>query len=187
MAAGQGWNGTQLLVRIGEPAIGAVLSATYGATPGTAGGLRLITALTGEPGNLITCPTSRDYSLAQNRNEERKKFYGGSEDGVQLETASGATGSINITLARDLANRTVYEPSADLMIAKSTSPGSLVYMSFWRPLDYVNPTLYRYHFLAGLFTAKTDGQDQTDGTSVMRQFTVASSGDVINGYRDVIV
>lgn len=187
MAAGSGWVGVKLLVEVAEPVAGAVLSATYGAAPGTPGGLRLITALTGEPPTRIKAPTSRDLTLTPNRTEERKKYYAGSEDGIQLETAAGVTGSLSITLARDAANKLVYEASADLLLAKSSSPGSLVYIATYRAMDFVSPTLYRYHFQAGLFTAKTDGADQTDAVAAMRNFTLASSGDFINGYRDITV
>jgi hypothetical protein len=70
------------------------------------------------------------------------------------------------------------------MLSAANEPNKLIFLSFERPMGYVNTTKYRYHIIAGLFTAKTDGADQTDATSVMRQFTIANSGDVINGYFD---
>jgi hypothetical protein len=182
MSAGKGWTGVQLLVKIGKPG-STVFTATYGNSI-INGGLKLITALIGEPSNLIICPTSRDGTLAQNRQEEKKKYYGSSEDGVQLETSQGATGSINITLARDLNNAAVYEPSADIAMYAAATPNELVFMSFERPMGFVSPGNYRYHYLAGIFTMKSDGQDQTDATSIMRNFTISNSGDVVNGYLD---
>jgi hypothetical protein len=183
MSAGSSWTGVQLLVKVGKPGTLA-FSATYGNSP-TPGGLKLITSITGEPTSLIVCPTSRDAALAQNRQEEKKKYYGSSEDGVQLETSSGATGTINITLARDLNNAAVYEPSADLMLYASATPNELVYLSFERYMARAaNTGRHRFHYIAGLFTVKTDGADQTDATSIMRNFQISNSGDVINGYRE---
>jgi hypothetical protein len=77
MTAGLGWTGTQLLVQIaGVPINSPALIATYGGSPGVAEGLKLITAMTGLPTNLIQAPTSRDATITQNRNEEKKKYYG---------------------------------------------------------------------------------------------------------------
>lgn len=181
--AGASWTGVQLLVKIGKPG-NTPFSAIYGNAP-FPGGLKLITSIFGEPGNLIVCPTSRDGTLAQNRQEEKKKYYGSSEDGVQLETSSGASGSINITLARDKQNAEVYEPSADIAQYAAATPNELVYLSFERYMARsANSGKHRYHYIAGLFTVKTDGADQTDATSIMRTFQIANSGDVINGYRE---
>lgn len=185
MTAGRSWTGVQLLVKIGKPG-STPLSAVYGSSI-INGGLKLIASLIGEPTDLIVCPTSRDATFAQNRQEEKKKYYGSSEDGVQLETSSGATGSINLTLARDANNAAVYEPSADMMLYAASEPNELVYLSFERPIGFVDTTKYRYHYLAGLFTVKTDGSDQTDATSVMRNFNITNSGNVVNGYRDRII
>jgi hypothetical protein len=178
-----GWQGRQLLVKVGNPNSG-VLSGTYGNGP-LAGGFKQISAISNAPlaGNLFTLPTGRTKSLAQQKSQERLKFFGSGEDGIVFENSGGWTGPLGVVLVRKETDDSLYDPSVELLLAAGTTTNRSVYILYERYMGLNTLTnKHRYHHQSGLFLVSSDGQSDAESGYVMENFTLSSNSDVINGY-----
>lgn len=183
-----GWQGRQLLTKVGAAPAGA-LSATYGPAP-LSGGLKTINSIINQPAaaNLFNLPTGRNKSLSPQKNQERLKFFGSSEDGIVFETNNGWTGPLGVVLVRKETDDSLYDPSVELLLAAGYDSNKAVYVLYERYLGLNSAAnKHRYHHQSGLFLITADGQVDAESGYVMENFTLSSTGEVINGYMEYSV
>jgi hypothetical protein len=178
----RGWQGVDaVLPKIGYPNA-AALTVVYGAALIT-GGLRRITSISGAPlpANLFVVPTGKSQNFSPQKTQERIKIYGGPEEGILNESSGGTTAAISLLLSRAAADSGRYEEAADLLIAAAGVLNEQRFVSFERFMATV-AGFHRYHYRAGVFNVTTNAQTTADENQVMQEFTLSSSGTVIDGY-----
>jgi hypothetical protein len=176
----KGWQGVDaILPKIAYPS-STPLTATYGASLIT-GGLRKIIAVNGLPTTIYVVPTGKTQNFSPQKTQERIKLYGGPEEGILNESSGGTTAALGLLLSRAQADSGRYEEAADLLLRATSSPNEQRFISFERFMATI-AGFHRYHYRAGVFNVTTNGQTTADENQIMQEFTLASTGEVIDGY-----